>query len=188
MENTVFKSNLLDSKPSEAYIAGIMRKKHPKTELTSEIYGDVKFSEYDILVERPDGSEITIEVKQDTASKLTQKVAIEYECYGKPSGIRVTTATYWAIIFWSRLDGTWLWVLIDTNALNQKIQHAEQKEGGHKGASKMYLIPTASFLHDPCLKCRPVPDDMVKHLNEVHGKLKEYRSQYKPKPLMTNWR
>lgn len=41
---------------------------------------------------------LTVEVKTDGMSELTGNVIIEFECRGKPSGIAVTTARWWAFV------------------------------------------------------------------------------------------
>lgn len=48
------------------------------------------------LIDQSTGA--TIEVKHDRMIAKTGNVALEYECNGKPSGIKASTATYWVYV------------------------------------------------------------------------------------------
>jgi len=77
-----------------------LRKAHICEEEAADIFESygciIKFlnndSDFDISVERPDGTIFTVEVKEDFMCKKTGNVAVEVECRGKPSGISVSKA------------------------------------------------------------------------------------------------
>lgn len=91
--------------------------------------------EYDILI---DDGKISIEVKMDVMSKETGNIAVEHENYGKPSGIKTTTANYWAFIYWYKDE--WYGGIFQTKALKKICKKAWSVNGGDDMASKIYLI------------------------------------------------
>ena len=50
---------------------------------------------FDMTIESPTGWKNTIEMKEDIKTEVTGNVAIEFECRGKLSGIKVTEANLW---------------------------------------------------------------------------------------------
>ena len=84
-----------------------------------------------------------IEVKSERDDwKRTGNIAIEYECYGKPSGINATEADYW---FHNLCVGedVYATLVFKTENLKKIIDSLERKvsvNGGDHNASRMYLI------------------------------------------------
>lgn len=84
-----------------------------------------------------------IEVKNDFFIDKTGNIAVEYECWGKPSGISVTESDWYAI-FLANTDSE-VCVMIKTNALKELSRtfytKGALKEGGDQNMSKFILIP-----------------------------------------------
>ena len=84
-----------------------------------------------------------IEVKSERdVWKRTGNIAIEYECYGKPSGINATEADYW---FHNLCVGEDIYatLIFTTENLKKILDSLERKvsvNGGDHNASRMYLI------------------------------------------------
>jgi len=90
----------------------------------------------------------TAEVKFDELSKSTGNVGIEYECFGKPSGIKRTTAYEWFHVFY--YNGKWGYSQIRTadlkSFLRNNIKCFTKASGGDKDSSKMILINVYDFV------------------------------------------
>ena len=84
-----------------------------------------------------------IEVKSERdVWKRTGNIAIEYECYGKPSGINATEADYW---FHNLCVGedVYATLVFKTEKLKKILYSLERNvsvNGGDHNASRMYLI------------------------------------------------
>jgi len=84
-----------------------------------------------------------IEVKSERdVWQKTGNIAIEYESYGKPSGINATEADYW---FHNLCVGedVYATLVFKTDTLKKIINSLDRKvsvSGGDHNASKMYLI------------------------------------------------
>jgi hypothetical protein len=84
-----------------------------------------------------------IEVKSERDMwARTGNIAIEYECYGKPSGIAKTEADYW---FHNLCigDNTFATLVFDVPSLKRIIRNLDEKRtvsGGDNGAARMYLV------------------------------------------------
>lgn len=93
--------------------------------------------EYDIIGKFKD-LPITFEVKNDKMSNDTGNFGIEYESWGKPSGIATTTAKYWIHKMYGDYYITPTKVVKDM--ITQK-QYFRIAIGGDKGSNtKMYLF------------------------------------------------
>ena len=80
-----------------------------------------------------------IEVKSERdVWQKTGNIAIEYECYGKPSGINATESDYW---FHNLCigDETFATIVFDTNSLKRIIANLDSKR------SVSSLLPYVSF-------------------------------------------
>jgi hypothetical protein len=85
----------------------------------------------------------TIEVKTERDWWFkTGNIAIEYESFGKPSGIAKTEATYWAhVLANGKEDHCIIWFKTDKlKQLIKKHKHRTKNVGDFK-KSKAYLIP-----------------------------------------------
>ena len=88
-------------------------------------------------------TEKKIEVKSERGMwTRTGNIAIEFECYGKPSGISTTEADYW---FHNLCigDQTYATLVFDVPSLKRIIDNLDYKRkvyGGDNNASRMYLV------------------------------------------------
>ena len=84
-----------------------------------------------------------IEVKSERDMwQRTGNIAIEYQCYGKPSGINATKSDYW---FHNLCigDETFATLVFDVPSLKRIIDNLDNKRtvsGGDNGAARMYLL------------------------------------------------
>lgn len=103
-----------------------------------------RFVEYDIITRGKTG-ETKWEVKADRIAAKTGNFCIEFESSGKPSGLSLTKADYWAYYI---VDGknTELFVIPvgDLRVLVTSQQFRKLK-GGDKWRSHFYLIPRERF-------------------------------------------
>ena len=101
-------------------------------------YGKVR---EDMIKEMLQDKKIEVKSERDVW-KRTGNIAIEYECYGKPSGINATEADYW---FHNLCVGEDIYatLIFKTENLKKIIDSLERKvsvNGGDHNASRMYLI------------------------------------------------
>ena len=96
-----------------------------------------------------------IEVKSERdVWQKTGNIAIEYECYGKPSGINATESDYW---FHNLCIGseTFATIVFDTASLKRIIDNLDNKRvvsGGDHNASKMYLLNLQQLFSSDVIK------------------------------------
>jgi len=96
-----------------------------------------------------------IEVKSERDMWMrTGNIAIEYECYGKPSGISATESDYW---FHNLCigDETFATIVFDTNSLKRIIDNLDYKKsvsGGDNNASRMYLLNLQKLFSSDVIK------------------------------------
>ena len=96
-----------------------------------------------------------IEVKSERDLwQKTGNIAIEYECYGKPSGINATESDYW---FHNLCIGedTFATIVFDTKSLKRIIDNLDYKRsvsGGDNNASRMYLLNLQKLFSSDVIK------------------------------------
>ena len=96
-----------------------------------------------------------IEVKSERdVWQKTGNIAIEYECYGKPSGINATESDYW---FHNLCigDETFATIVFDTNSLKRIINNLDSKRsvsGGDNNAARMYLLNLQKLFSSDVIK------------------------------------
>ena len=96
-----------------------------------------------------------IEVKSERGLwQKTGNIAIEYESYGKPSGIEATESDYW---FHNLCvgDETFCTLVFDTNSLKKIIKNLDYKKsvsGGDNNASRMYLLNLQKLFSSDVIK------------------------------------
>ena len=96
-----------------------------------------------------------IEVKSERdVWQKTGNIAIEYECYGKPSGINATESDYW---FHNLCIGseTFATIVFDTASLKRIIDNLDNKRvvsGGDHNASRMYLLNLQKLFSSDVIK------------------------------------
>ena len=101
-------------------------------------YGKVR---EDLIKEMLQDKKIEVKSERDVW-KRTGNIAIEYQCYGKPSGINATEADYW---FHNLCVGedVYATLVFNTENLKKIIDSLERKvsvSGGDHNASRMYLV------------------------------------------------
>ena len=96
-----------------------------------------------------------IEVKSERdVWQKTGNIAIEYECYGKPSGINATESDYW---FHNLCigDETFANIVFDTQSLKRIIANLDSKRsvsGGDNNSSRMYLLNLQKLFSSDVIK------------------------------------
>ena len=96
-----------------------------------------------------------IEVKSERGMwQKTGNIAIEFESYGKPSGIRATEADYW---FHNLCigDETFATIVFNTESLRKIIKNLDYKKsvsGGDNMASRMYLLNLQKLFSSDVIK------------------------------------
>ena len=96
-----------------------------------------------------------IEVKSERGMwQKTGNIAIEYQSYGKPSGIAATESDYW---FHNLCidDDTFCTLVFKTDSLKKIIDNLDYKRsvsGGDHNASKMYLVNLQKLFSSDVIK------------------------------------
>jgi len=96
-----------------------------------------------------------IEVKSERGMwQKTGNIAIEYESYGKPSGINATEADYW---FHNLCvgDDTFCTLVFKIESLKKIISNLDYKRsvsGGDHNASRMYLLNLQKLFSSDVIK------------------------------------
>jgi len=113
-------------------------------------YGQVREQQVaDMLQDK----KIEVKSERDVWQK-TGNIAIEYESYGKPSGINATESDYW---FHNLCIGedTFATIVFDTNSLKRIIANLDKKRsvsGGDNNASRMYLLNLQKLFSSDVIK------------------------------------
>lgn len=88
----------------------------------------------------------TIEVKTDFMADKTGNIAVEFESWGKPSGIAVTKARHWVFVIPNKIA-----IFVETTRLKEIARRFYQEDrvvlGGDLNKSKMVLIPIIELIH-----------------------------------------
>ena len=100
-----------------------------------------------------DKNKIEVKTERDWWFK-TGNIAIEYQCYGKPSGIDATTSDYW---FHNLCIGeeTFATLVFKTDSLRKIIKNLDNKKsvsGGDNNASRMYLLNIQKLFSSDVIK------------------------------------
>ena len=86
----------------------------------------------------------TMEIKRDFVACRTGKLYVEYFCWGKPSGIAITRADFWAFI----LDGKRV-IIVPTEHLKEVCRKAYRNgDGNIKGGESMASLGVLIKLGD----------------------------------------
>jgi len=89
-----------------------------------------------------------VEVKRDFMVSDTGNIVIEFQYKGRPSGISITEADYWAFVLdGARYEGKVI-LLVETKKLQDFISNGRYMivNGGDNCESKMYLVPVKDLL------------------------------------------
>ena len=113
-------------------------------------YGKVR---EDLIKEMLQDKKIEVKSERDVW-KRTGNIAIEYESYGKPSGINATEADYW---FHNLCigDDTFATLVFDVPSLKRIIDNLDYKKtvsGGDHNASRMYLLNIQKLFSSDVIK------------------------------------
>ena len=100
-----------------------------------------------------DNKKIEVKCERDVWQK-TGNISIEYESYGKPSGINSTEADYWFHNLCIGKD-TFATIVFETKSLKHIIDNLDYKKtvvGGDHMASKMYLLNLQKLFSSDVIK------------------------------------
>ena len=122
----------------EYFLAWVLEKKYKEV-----LVSKGKFKYFDIHIPETGRK---IECKFDKKSKVTLNVAIEFESFGKPSGIASTQAHDWVILLWDEIKGRWVFVIVPVFHLKKMCEGKRYVSGGDFYASRMYLLPKKELL------------------------------------------
>ena len=112
-----------------------------------------------------------IEVKSDRGRWMeTGNICIEYECWGKPSGIRATESDYW---FHNLCvgDKEFCTIVFDTNMLRLIVNELDSFKtvaGGDHNASRMYLVSLQKLFSGDVIKA--FKEELEKERKNVNKK------------------
>ena len=126
-----------------------MKNLKPKTKDRKKFDIDLEYGKVreQMVADMLQDKKIEVKSERDVWQK-TGNIAIEYECYGKPSGISATESDYW---FHNLCigDETFATIVFDTNSLKRIIANLDKKRsvsGGDNNASRMYLLNLQKLL------------------------------------------
>ena len=113
-------------------------------------YGKVREK---LVADMLQNKKIEVKSERDVWQK-TGNIAIEYECYGKPSGINTTESDYW---FHNLCigDETFATLFFDTKSLKKiinKLDYKRSVSGGDNMASRMYLLNLQKLFSSDVIK------------------------------------
>ena len=97
------------------------------------------FKDYDLLVIKSDGTEITFEVKHDRKCHITGNVAVEFSYRWNPSGIYRSSAMYIVYYLHGSFRGSERWALVQNIEKYRLIKWWDNKE------CELKLIPVEEF-------------------------------------------
>jgi len=123
-------------------------------------YGQVREQQVaDMLQDK----KIEVKSERDVWQK-TGNIAIEYESYGKASGINATESDYW---FHNLCigDETFATLVFDTHSLRRIINNLDYKRsvsGGDNNASRMYLLNLQKLFSSDVIKAFKETSDEVR--------------------------
>jgi len=132
-----------------------MENLEPKTEDRKKFDIDLEYGKVreKMVADMLQDKKIEVKSERDVWQK-TGNIAIEYECYGKPSGINATESDYW---FHNLCIGedTFATIVFDTKSLKRIIDNLDYKRsvsGGDNNASRMYLLNLQKLFSSDVIK------------------------------------
>jgi len=132
-----------------------MEKLEPKIEDRKKFDIDLEYGKVreKMVADMLQDKKIEVKSERDVWQK-TGNIAIEYECYGKPSGINATESDYW---FHNLCIGedTFATIVFDTKSLKRIIDNLDYKRsvsGGDNNASRMYLLNLQKLFSSDVIK------------------------------------
>ena len=132
-----------------------MSKLEPKTEDRKKFDIDLEYGKVreKMVADMLQDKKIEVKSERDVWQK-TGNIAIEDECYGKPSGINATESDYW---FHNLCigDETFATIVFDTESLKRIIANLDSKRsvsGGDNNAARMYLLNLQKLFSSDVIK------------------------------------
>lgn len=132
-----------------------MKQLEPKIEDRKKFDIDLEYGKVreQMVADMLQDKKIEVKSERDVWQK-TGNIAIEYESYGKPSGINATESDYW---FHNLCIGedTFATIVFDTNSLKRIIANLDKKRsvsGGDNNASRMYLLNLQKLFSSDVIK------------------------------------
>ena len=132
-----------------------MNTTQPKTEDRKKFDIDLQYGQVreKLVLDMLQDKKIEVKSERDIWQK-TGNIAIEYESYGKPSGISSTESDYW---FHNLCIGndTFCTLVFDTKSLKRIIDSLDYKKivnGGDHNASRMYLLNIQKLFSSDVIK------------------------------------
>lgn len=132
-----------------------MKELEPKIEDRKKFDIDLEYGKVreQMVADMLQDKKIEVKSERDVWQK-TGNIAIEYECYGKPSGINATESDYW---FHNLCIGedTFATIVFDTKSLKRIIDNLDYKRsvsGGDNNASRMYLLNLQKLFSSDVIK------------------------------------
>ena len=101
-------------------------------------YGKIRESQ---ILDMFENAKIEVKSERDIWQK-SGNIAIEYECYGKPSGIKATESDYWFHNLCIN-DETYATLVFRTDFLRRiidSLDYVKSVKGGDNMAARMYLL------------------------------------------------
>ena len=127
----------------------------PSTENRKKFDLDLQYGEVreQMVADMLQNKKIEVKSERDVWQR-TGNIAIEYECYGKPSGINATESDYW---FHNLCIGedTFATLVFDTKSLKRiidKLDHKKSVSGGDNNAARMYLLNLQKLFSSDVIK------------------------------------
>ena len=151
---TSFNEDLNIGHRAEEYVLSELKKEFPNLK---RVYG------MSLHCDLKDDSGYTVEVKYDTRSRSTENVAIEYRHRGKLSGISISRAMEWVIIYFLKGTG-WVYTRVKTNDLRAFLKNNQQYFQKYKGSgdkSDLILVNTTLLATHLSYKKILIPIDNV---------------------------
>ena len=132
-----------------------MKNLEPKTEDRKKFDIDLEYGKVreQMVADMLQDKKIEVKSERDVWQK-TGNIAIEYECYGKPSGISATESDYWSHNLCIG-DETFATIVFDTNSLKRIINNLDSKRsvsGGDNNAARMYLLNLQKLFSSDVIK------------------------------------
>ena len=132
-----------------------MKNLEPKTEDRKKFDIDLEYGKVreQMVADMLQDKKIEVKSERDVWQK-TGNIAIEYECYGTPSGISATESDYW---FHNLCigDETFATIVFDTKSLKRIINNLDSKRsvsGGDNNAARMYLLNLQKLFSSDVIK------------------------------------
>ena len=113
-------------------------------------YGKVREK---LVADMLQNKKIEVKSERDVWQK-TGNIAIEYECYGKPSGINTTESDYWFhnLCIGDETFATLVFVTKSLKKIINKLDYKRSVSGGDNMASRMYLLNLQKLFSSDVIK------------------------------------